>query len=183
MLSAACGCGGAGDSRRSSNWVSRSTSDWISPVSSRESASPTRRDSNCAAPFSPANGLRNSCASPLSAADRAEGSAATGSSPGNSSTGCASSSHPPVSRAVSQISAKRGAPPGKAIGRRRRRTWSCGTARPIQRASASPSNSSAASGSPGRRRALTPSQRAKATLVASTRPPGSARASGVLNRS
>ncbi len=184
MFSGSCARGGCGDSRRSIRSVRRSTSDSISSVSSRASSPSTRRASSCAAPLRPASGFRSSCASPFSAADSAEGSTVAGSSPGNSSTGCASSHQPPPSRRVSRTSAYCWASlPGKPNCRRRRRTRSLSGGASITCASRCPSISNAAIGRPGRRRALTPSQRENARLPPSRRPAASHQTIGVASAS
>ena len=183
MFSGACGRCGAGDSNCSTSWLRRSISAPISSISSCSSPASARawarRDSSCAAPLSPASGLRSSWAMPLSAACRAAGSAWAGSVAAESSAGCASSSQPSAVR-VSQPSACRGASPGIPSGIRCRRSTSRSSwARNLARAS--PSSSSAASGWPTRRRTPTPIQRGNAGLTPVIRPWRSAQASGVAS--
>ena len=104
---ARCGRGGAGDSRRSSRPVRRSTSDSISADQFARvvvvRARWRRRASNCAAPFEPGQRIAQLVRQALQRGrQRHSATRCAGSSPGNSSTGCASSNQPPaIARATS----------------------------------------------------------------------------------
>ena len=161
--------GGAGDSSRSSRAARRSTSEPISAISSRSSsiaAARRARASSCAAPFSPASGLRSSCASPFSAADKRAGQRQRRILAGEfvdrmrlqQPAASSRRRQPHVGEARRVAAGKRQRQPPQAHGCR------APVAAPASAPATSPSASSAASGRPGRRRALTPSQRAKAGL-------------------